>query len=153
MACGIAVAVGAPSAAAATRRPAPGARAAALIEESSGQPLYSSNANAELPIASTTKLMTALVVLHHARLRQTFAAPAYYPAPAESQIGLVPGERMSMHDLLIALLLPSANDAAEDLAYNVGHGSVGRFVAMMNARAHELGLSHTHYTTPVRLDA
>src|SRR5204863_5799780 len=107
----------------------------------------------ELPIASTTKLMTALVVLHHARLRQTFAAPAYYPAPAESQIGLAPGERMSVHDLLIALLLPSANDAAEDLAYNVGHGSVGRFVAMMNARAHELGLSHTHYTTPVGLDA
>jgi serine-type D-Ala-D-Ala carboxypeptidase (penicillin-binding protein 5/6) len=65
---------------------------------------------------------------------------------------LVPGERMSVHDLLIALLLPSADDAAEDLAYNVGHGSVPRFLAMMNARARELGLTQTHYTTPSGLD-
>ena len=62
-----------------------------------------------------------------------FADPNYYPAASDSQIGLVPGERMSVHDLLLALLLPSADDAAEDLAYNVGHGSVARFVAMMNA--------------------
>ena len=59
---------------------------------------------------------------------------------------------MSVHDLLLALMLPSADDAAEDLAYNVGHGSVGRFVAMMNAEARELGLSHTHYSTPIGLD-
>jgi serine-type D-Ala-D-Ala carboxypeptidase (penicillin-binding protein 5/6) len=50
------------------------------------------------------------------------------------------------------LMLPSADDAAEDLAYNVGHGSVSRFVAMMNARARELHLTHTHYTTPIGLD-
>jgi D-alanyl-D-alanine carboxypeptidase (penicillin-binding protein 5/6) len=50
------------------------------------------------------------------------------------------------------MLLPSANDAAEDLAYNVGHGSVAQFVAMMNVRARELGLIHTHYATPVGLD-
>ena len=57
------------------------------------------------------------------------------PTPADSQIGLIPGERMTVHDLLVALLLPSADDAAEDLAYNVGGGSVARFVAMMNADA------------------
>jgi serine-type D-Ala-D-Ala carboxypeptidase (penicillin-binding protein 5/6) len=59
---------------------------------------------------------------------------------------------MSVHDLLIALMLPSADDAAHDLAYNVGHGSVARFVGMMNARARRLGLTHTHYSTPIGLD-
>ena len=115
-----------------------GARAAALIDESSGQQLYGLNANAEVAIASTTKLMTALVTLHHARLRDMFTDPDFIPAAEDSQIHLEPGERMSVHDLLIALMLPSADDAAEDLAFNVGHGSVSRFVAMMNARAHEL---------------
>jgi serine-type D-Ala-D-Ala carboxypeptidase (penicillin-binding protein 5/6) len=129
-----------------------GVRAAALIEESSGQELFGLNQNAEGAIASTTKLMTALVTLHHARLSDTFTDPDFIPAAEDSQIHLEPGERMSVHDLLIALMLPSADDAAEDLAYNVGHGSVSRFVAMMNARARELHLTHTHYTTPIGLD-
>jgi len=129
-----------------------GVRAAALIEASTGQALYGTSANARLPIASTTKLMTALVTLHHARLGTMFAAPPYYASPAEVQIGLEPGERMSVRDLLTAMLLPSANDAAEDLAYNVGRRSVARFVSMMNARARELRLGHTHYATPIGLD-
>lgn len=143
---------GAAPAAAAPRHPALSVRAAALMEESTGQPLYLENAGARVAIASTTKLMTALVVLHHARLRQVFAAPPIYLAPQDSQIGLAPGERMSVHDLLVAMLLPSADDAAEDLAYNVGRGSMARFEGMMNARARELGLAHTHYTTPSGLD-
>jgi D-alanyl-D-alanine carboxypeptidase (penicillin-binding protein 5/6) len=149
-----------PPAAAHTKRPpasaptgpALGVRAAALIEESTGQQLYSQNADARESIASATKLMTALVTLRHTRLSQMFADPLYYPAAEDSQIHLVPGERMSVHDLLIAMLLPSADDAAEDLAYNVGHHSVSRFLAMMNARARELGLAHTHYATPSGLD-
>jgi D-alanyl-D-alanine carboxypeptidase (penicillin-binding protein 5/6) len=59
---------------------------------------------------------------------------------------------MSVHDLLLALMLPSADDAAEDLAFNIGHGSVARFVDMMNAEARTLGLRHTHYSTPIGLD-
>jgi serine-type D-Ala-D-Ala carboxypeptidase (penicillin-binding protein 5/6) len=129
-----------------------GVRAAALIEESSGEQLYGLNADARLAIASTTKLMTALVTMHHAKLRDVFTDPNYYPASEDSQIGLIPGERMSVHDLMLALLLPSADDAAEDLAFNVGHGSVARFEAMMNARARELHLTHTHYSTPIGLD-
>ncbi len=145
--------VGVVDAVAAGPAPPPlGARAAALIDESSGQQLYGLNANAEVAIASTTKLMTALVTLHHARLRDMFTDPNFIPAAEDSQIHLEPGERMSVHDLLTALMLPSADDAAEDLAYNVGHGSVARFVAMMNARARELHLTHTHYTTPIGLD-
>jgi serine-type D-Ala-D-Ala carboxypeptidase (penicillin-binding protein 5/6) len=132
--------------------PLSGVRAAALIEESSGQQLFGLDENAVGAIASTTKLMTALVTLHHARLRDMVTHPNFALAAEDSQIHLVPGERMSVHDLLIALMLPSADDAAEDLAYNVGHGSVSRFVAMMNARARELHLTHTHYTTPIGLD-
>src|SRR5581483_3077608 len=132
--------------------PLPGVRAAALIEESSGQQLFGRSENAEGAIAATTKLMTALVTLRHARLRDVFTHPDFYLPAQDSQIHLEPGERMSVHDLLIALMLPSADDAAEDLAYNIGHGSVSRFVAMMNARARELHLTHTHYTTPSGLD-
>ena len=128
-------------------------RSAALIEQTTGQRLYGMDADEPVPIASATKLMTALITLEHVRhLGEIFTQPDYYPAPADSQIGLVPGERMSVHDLLIALMVPSADDAAEDLAFNVGHGSVGRFVGMMNAEARELGLHHTHYSTPIGLD-
>ncbi len=136
-------------------QPAPqlSVRAATLIEESTGRQLYGSNADQELAIASTTKLMTALVTLEHVhRLSTSFTQNDFYPAAQDSQIGLVPGERMSVHDLLLAMLLPSADDAAEDLAYNVGGGSVSNFIGMMNARAEQLGLTDTHYSTPIGLD-
>jgi len=129
-----------------------GVRAAAVIEASSGDQLYGQNSTARLPIASTTKLMTALITLEHTRLSTVFADPSYHPAAEDSQIDLESGERMSVHDLLLAMLLPSADDAAVDLAYNVGHGSVSQFEEMMNARARQLGLRHTHYTTPSGLD-
>jgi len=128
-------------------------RAAILIEQSTGEQLYGVDPDERVPIASTTKLMTALVTLDHVHhLGQMFTAPDYYAAAVDSQIGLVPGERMSVHDLLIALLLPSADDAAEDLAFNVGDGSVDQFIGMMNARAQQLGLTNTHYSTPIGLD-
>jgi D-alanyl-D-alanine carboxypeptidase (penicillin-binding protein 5/6) len=128
-------------------------RSAALIEMSTGQRLYGSDADEPVPIASATKLMTALITLDHVHhLGRMFTQLNYYSAPSDSQIGLVPGERMSVHDLLIALMLPSADDAAEDLAFNVGHGSVDRFIGMMNAKARELRLHHTHYSTPIGLD-
>jgi len=143
----------APAPAAALAPPALSVRAAVLVAEGTGQQLYGSDQNEELPIASTTKLMTALVTLEHVRhLDQVFVAPDYYAASEDSQIGLVPGDRMTVHDLMLAIMLPSADDAAEDLAYNVGGGSVGRFVGMMNAEARALGLTHTHYSTPVGLD-
>ena len=143
-----------PSAARDAAPPPPrlGVRGAALIEESTDQPLFGENANGELAIASTTKLMTALITLEHTRLNRVFADPDVHLSSEDSQIGLEPGERMSVHDLLLAMLLPSADDAAIDLAYNVGHGSISRFVGMMNARARQLGLTHTHYATPSGLD-
>jgi D-alanyl-D-alanine carboxypeptidase (penicillin-binding protein 5/6) len=129
------------------------ARAAGLIEASTGQRLYGLRGDVELPIASTTKIMTALVTLEHVRHLATVFTQTDWRAVAEdSQIGLVPGERMTVHDLLLALLLPSADDAAEDLAFNIGHRSVPRFIAMMNREAARLALKHTHYATPIGFD-
>src|ERR1700733_2654470 len=136
-----------------TAQPPPLDVTGASLMVAGGQQLWSYDGNRELAIASTTKMMTALVVLQHVKnLNTVFTQTDWDPAAADSQIGLIPGERMSVHDLLVALLLPSADDAAEDLAYNVGGGSVARFVAMMNADARELGLRHTHYSTPIGLD-
>jgi D-alanyl-D-alanine carboxypeptidase (penicillin-binding protein 5/6) len=127
--------------------------AATLYAPATGQELYGAHARREVAIASTTKLMTALLTLEHEHhLSKVFTAPNYYAPPSDSQIGLVPGERMSVHDLLLALLLPSADDAAVDLAYNVGGRSIGHFIGEMNIRARQLGLTHTHYSTPSGLD-
>jgi D-alanyl-D-alanine carboxypeptidase (penicillin-binding protein 5/6) len=95
--------------------------------------------------------MTALLALERAQPDDRFAAPLYRPLPAESQIGLRRGERMSVADLLRALLLESANDAAVTIARGVS-GSRASFVAAMNERARELGLDDTHYANPIGLD-
>jgi D-alanyl-D-alanine carboxypeptidase (penicillin-binding protein 5/6) len=96
--------------------------------------------------------MTALETLEHAQMSAVFTYPVYYLPAQDSQIGLSPGERMTVSDLMLAMMLPSADDAAYDLAYNIGHHSIPRFVAMMNADALRLGLTHTHYSTPIGLD-
>jgi serine-type D-Ala-D-Ala carboxypeptidase (penicillin-binding protein 5/6) len=95
--------------------------------------------------------MTARLVLERAKQRDVFAAPAYNAGVGETVIGLHEGERMTVHDLLRALLLRSANDAAWDLATGVG-GSVPAFVRMMNREAHRLHLADTHYGNPIGLD-
>lgn len=132
--------------------PALTVRAATLVVQGTGQRLYGLDPGAELPIASTTKLMTALETLEHAPTQAMFSYPAYYLSSQDSQIDLTPGEQMSVHDLLVAMMLPSADDAAYDLAFNIGHGSVPRFIAMMNADARRLHLTETHYATPIGLD-
>ena len=106
-----------------------------------------------LPIASITKLMTALVVLEHASPDELVTVSSGSAAIGESTINLQPGERISVGDLLRAALIQSANDAAHALATHVGRGSVPRFVALMNARARRLGLADTHFVNPDGLDA
>ncbi len=134
--------------------PALSVTGASLTVAATGQRLYGVNADKPLLIASTTKMMTALVVLQHVRnLSQTFTMPDWRASSADSQIGLDPGEKMNVADLMLALLLPSADDAAYDLAFNVGDGSIARFVAEMNADAVSLGLKHTHYENPIGLDS
>ena len=151
-AAAIACAAAAASASASTAPPSLDSTAAIVTDANSGQVLFSQHGHSRREIGSTTKLMTAYLVLARAKSSDVFTAPAYNPGPAEVVIGLHKGERMTVHDLLRALLLPSANDAAYDLAYNVGNGSVSRFVRMMNRQAKRLGLRHTHYANPIGLD-
>lgn len=127
------------------------AASAAVFEASTGEPLYGLKAGERRLIASTTKIMTALVV-DRLPLDKVCTAGGYVPAAAETQIGLHAGERMSVRDLLRALLLPSANDAAETLA-TCASGTRAAFIDAMNAKARALGLTNTHYSTPVGLDS
>jgi D-alanyl-D-alanine carboxypeptidase (penicillin-binding protein 5/6) len=153
VAVAIALAVWCTSASTATATPPDlTATAAVVIDARTGDVIYGLHPNSRRSIASTTKLMTAHLTLERAKQSDVFTAPAYNAAPAESVIGLRKGERMTVHDLLRALLLPSANDAAWDLAYNVGGSSVRSFVHSMNREAKQLGLHHTHYANPIGLD-
>ena len=129
----------------------PGARAAIVVDARDGTVMFAKHPDAERAIASTTKLMTALLALERAKPSDVFTAPDYNAMPAESCINLREGERMTVHDLLEALLLESANDAAETIAEGVS-GSREAFVEEMNARAEELGLEHTSYANPIGLD-
>jgi D-alanyl-D-alanine carboxypeptidase (penicillin-binding protein 5/6) len=129
----------------------PTAQAAIVVDAVDGTVMFAKRPDAERSIASTTKLMTALLTLEEAKPGDVFAAPAYSAMPAESRINLRAGERMTVQDLLEGLLLESANDAAVDLAENIA-GSREAFVDQMNERAAELGLDHTSYANPIGLD-
>ncbi len=104
-----------------------------------------------LPIASTTKLMTAYVAMHELPLGETVRAAPYHPIYGESLLGLRVGQSISVGDLLYGLILRSGNDAAYDLALAAA-GSEGAFVHEMNVRAAALGLGNTHYSNPIGLD-
>jgi D-alanyl-D-alanine carboxypeptidase (penicillin-binding protein 5/6) len=136
----------------AQERPAVSAPSAIVVEASTGDVAFSKNAAQERSIASTTKLMTALLTLDSVALDDVLTVAPYTPGAAESLGGLRTGERLTTRDLLRSLLLVSANDAAVTLATSVS-GSVPSFVREMNARAEQLGLRDTHYTNPVGLDA
>jgi D-alanyl-D-alanine carboxypeptidase (penicillin-binding protein 5/6) len=140
------------AAAAAPPPPAVSAPNAIVMEPSTGEVLYARAADARRPIASATKLMTALLTLERLPLSAVVAAADYRAAPVESQLGLRTGERMTVADLLRGLMLESANDAAETLAEGVA-GSRGAFVRRMNRHARQLGLAHTHFANPIGLDA
>jgi serine-type D-Ala-D-Ala carboxypeptidase (penicillin-binding protein 5/6) len=140
-----------PALAAAAEGPVVRAPAAILVEPATGDIVFRRNARDERPIASTTKLMTALLTLEREKLSSTLTAVRYRGAPAESVIGLRAGERLSVADLMRGLLLASANDAAATLATRIG-GTRERFVRLMNRRARELGLDDTHYANPIGLD-
>jgi D-alanyl-D-alanine carboxypeptidase (penicillin-binding protein 5/6) len=128
------------------------AKAWILIDPRDDSVLASKAPNKRLPIASTTKLMTAYLALKHLKPNEMIAAPAYQPsASAEIELGLRPGERLRVRDLLYGLLLPSASDAAQTLAVGVS-GSVPAFVTAMNQSARRLGLTNTSYANPIGLD-
>jgi serine-type D-Ala-D-Ala carboxypeptidase (penicillin-binding protein 5/6) len=117
-----------------------------------GSVLAGGGASEPRAIASITKLMTAVVVLEHARLTDVIRVRARLARIGESTVYLRTGEELTVAELLRAMLIPSANDAADALALHVGGGSIDRFVDLMNAKARELGLSDTHFENPHGLD-
>ena len=143
--------VGAPGASAAEPPPETSGAAALVVDARTGDEMYAKNAGRPRPIASATKLMTALLTLERADLDDVFTAAPYSASAVESKINLMPGERMKVRDLLTALLLESANDAAATLAEGVA-GSREAFVREMNRRAVELGLTDTSYANPIGFD-
>ena len=142
---------GGPAAVAADPPPATSGDAVLVVDARTGDAMHAANAGSPRPIASATKLMTALLTLERAQLDDVFPAAQYAASPVESKINLMPGERMTVRDLSTALLLESANDAAVTLAEGVA-GSREAFVREMNRRAVELGLSDTSYANPIGFD-
>src|SRR5215208_2000308 len=147
-----ALVAGAAPARAAAGPPAISAPSAILVEASTGDVVYQRAAEKRRPIASTTKLMTALLTVEHAKLSDKATASDYVAAPIESKLSLRPGERLSVADLLRGVMLESANDAAVTLAEHVA-GSRMAFVRQMNKRARDLKLENTHFSNPIGLDA
>ena len=117
-----------------------------------GAVLARHDADRSRAIASITKLMTAIVVLEHAKLNDVVRVSPAAATIGESTVYLRAGEELTVAELLRATLIPSANDAADALALYVGSGSADRFVDLMNAKAKELGLSDTTFENPHGLD-
>jgi serine-type D-Ala-D-Ala carboxypeptidase (penicillin-binding protein 5/6) len=132
------------------------ARAWVLTDLESGDFLAGEDASRELPIASTTKIMEALVVLEKADPGEEVTVSrdaSAYATPAYSNVGLLPGDTLSVKELLMAALISSGDDAAYALAEHVGgKAGVNGFVQEMNERAKTLGLKNTHFENPVGLD-
>ena len=125
------------------------AAAAVLMDADSGRLLYEKNGEKRMLIASTTKLMTALVALEQGGLQQEITVTGGHMAEGSSMY-LRPGEKLTLETLLYGLLLCSGNDAA--LAVTECMGGVAPFVARMNEKAAELGMENTHFANPNGLD-
>lgn len=129
-----------------------GAHSAALMCAESGELLYELLPDEVRPMASTTKIMTALVAIENAPLDTVATVSGDAVGIIGSSVYLREGECISLESLLYALLLESANDAAEQIAITVGGDEAG-FVAMMNEKAEQLGLKNTHFANPHGLDS
>ncbi|WP_278381727.1 D-alanyl-D-alanine carboxypeptidase family protein [Clostridium tyrobutyricum] len=128
--------------------PSVSADSAVVLDATTGEVLYSKNPDSAYPPASTTKIMTALLVFENTNLNSEVTVGKNPPNVDGTRVGLIEGEKLTVRDLLYGLLLASDNDCAEALAEYVGNGSMGKFVDMMNDRALELGANHTHFVNP-----
>ncbi|RAI91314.1 D-alanyl-D-alanine carboxypeptidase [Paenibacillus pabuli] len=128
------------------------AQSAALIDVTSGRILYSKDGDKELRIASLTKIMTAIVAIEHGKLDDKVKVTSTAFAKEGSSIYLKLGEEMTLENMLYGLMLRSGNDAASAIAEHVG-GSEEGFVLLMNKKAEQIGLTHSHFMNPHGLDA
>ncbi len=123
------------------------AKSAILLEANTGQVLYEKNPDERMQIASTTKLMTALVALENSSLDDIVEVDPAAQGVEGSSMYLRAGERLTMRELLYGLMLESGNDAAVAVACHIS-GGVQEFSKLMNERAESLGLENTHYVNP-----
>lgn len=128
------------------------ARAYCLYDAAQGRTLYQHNGTERMPMASTTKIMTLIVLLENAQLDDIVTVSRLAASQPDVQLNIREGEQYRLKDLLYSLMLESHNDTAVALAEHVG-GSVEGFCAMMNAKAAELGLVDTCFETPNGLDS
>ncbi|WP_052339632.1 D-alanyl-D-alanine carboxypeptidase family protein [Gorillibacterium massiliense] len=127
------------------------AESAAMIDVTSGRILYSSAGDKRMRIASTTKIMTAIVAIENGNLSDQVTITKTAFGKEGSSIYLKLGEKISLSNLLYGLMLRSGNDAATAIAEHVG-GSVDGFVYLMNRKAEELGMTNSHFMNPSGLD-
>lgn len=127
------------------------ANAAVLIDAESGRVLYDKNSHVKLPIASTTKMITALVVRDQLKLNDQVTVSRDAANVGEQSAGLVAGEKLSVKDLLWAMLVLSANDAGYALAQDTS-GSITSFANLMNKKAAQIGARDSHFMNPHGLD-
>lgn len=127
--------------------PSVSATSACIIECDSGDTVYEKNSAKKMPMASTTKIMTAIIAIENAPLKKVITVSSDAVGVEGSSIYLCENERLTTEELLYALMLESANDAACALAIEIG-GNIENFVDMMNDKASSLGLRNTHFTNP-----
>lgn len=123
------------------------ARAALLLDATEGRVLFSQNQDQRLPMASTTKIMTAIIAIENMPVDYVVTVPKEAVNIEGSSIYLYENEQITCLDLLYGLMLESGNDAAAAIAIAVG-GTMDRFVMLMNEKAKELGLKNTHFANP-----
>ena len=127
------------------------ARIALIYDRASGRIIYEKNGNKQTPMASTTKILTSIVILENADLKETVTIGSKAAGTGGSRLGLKKNDKITVNDLLYGLMLRSGNDAAVALAIHVG-GSIEGFADMMNKKAEELGLTNSHFVVPHGLD-
>lgn len=123
-----------------------------VINAVTGTVLCAKNESKKLPMASTTKIMTALLLCEYAKMDKWITVTKEMATVEGSSMGLLPGDKVTYHDLLYGMMLASGNDAANTTAISIS-GSVKKFVSLMNKKAKEIGLKSTHFETPSGLDS
>lgn len=127
------------------------AKAAVLVDGKTGRVLYEKNGYEEMPMASTTKIMTCIIALENAEIDRKVQVSEYASSMPAVDLGMVEGEEYVLEDLLYSLMLESHNDTAVAVAEGVS-GSVEEFLSLMNEKADELGCENTLFLTPNGLD-
>ena len=135
-----------------TKGPVTNSRRCVIFDRKSHRVVYGKNEDVKGPMASTTKIMTATIVLENADLSKQVEINAKAAGTGGSRLGLKTGDKITIRDLLYGLMLRSGNDAAVALAIEVG-GSIEGFAKMMNNKAKEIGLENTNFVTPHGLDS